>query len=104
VKRDIQYALDFASKHCSPRTCNSCAETPWISPSFSATASPGLNFGIEVVDMVKGEERGKEETRRRGAFGDDDARPRLERGADKERVGQLRWISRDTYTTTLFVS
>jgi hypothetical protein len=97
---DVQYALLFASKHCSPRTCSSCAETPWINPSFSATTSPGLNFGIDVVDMVERKERRRKATRR----GELLALMTLGRGLN---VGQKEGKGRSTpmaSTTTLFVS
>ena len=55
-RRDIQYALVFASKHCSPRTCRSPAERPCTSPLSSATASEGLKDAVGVV-MVGERER-----------------------------------------------
>lgn len=67
-----QYALVFASMHCSAITCSSCAETPWINPFSSLTGSAATGLK-EVVDMAKGKE-GKPELARRGQLyaNDDD--------------------------------
>lgn len=95
-KDNIQYALVFASMHCSPITCSSCAETPWIKPFSSLTGSAATGLK-EVVDMAKGRE-GKSELARRGQLYDDDG------GAQSGELPLLAGLCGDLRTTTSFRS